>query len=300
MTCREIHETDLVDCLNVTPGHAGDEITGREKALDIWAALLKSRGFKGALVESNPPIAGRRIVGFGASIFVSREFATRETGHPRPYLNSRLFEAIARGESVVLSEAGLRAANATEGLELLILAGTWSVDVLTDQLSAQIGTMLAFKALSLHGGYRLNRQIYEVVGDSQRGFYESTGVWQLMSGFGGGRALMVVTRELALSVGASVAASMFSYRNPILELRPAERELLEAALDGATDQELAAKLHLTLTAVKRRWLVLFNRIAESHPALFVEGEGFESQARGKQKRHHLLSYVREHLEEIRP
>jgi GntR family transcriptional regulator len=55
-----------------------------------------------------------------------------------------------------------------------------------------------------------------------------------------GSALAVVTRESALAAPYSVAASIFRYRPPVLHLRPAEQELLAAALGGKTDAELRA------------------------------------------------------------
>ena len=300
MTCRELRVADLPDCLNVRPGHAGDELVGRDSAFEIWTGLLSCRAFKTVVIESSPPVAGHKIVGFGASVFISPEFAASEVNHPRPGLNARLFETIASGKSAVLTDAELRAANLSGGLELLFLTGTWLDGVLNEDQAREVQTSLVFQSLMVHGGYRLNRAMIEVIGASQLEFYESAGVWRRVSEFGGDpRALLVMTKESATSVSSSGAAPLFRYREPALQLRPAEQELLEAALDGATDLELAAKLDLTVAAVKRRWLVLFDRIAETQPGLLADTEGPDSQARGKQKRHHLLAHVREHLEEIR-
>jgi hypothetical protein len=73
-----------------------------------------------------------------------------------------------------------------------------------------------------------------------------------------------------------------------------------------TDEGLARELNLKLTAVKRRWLTLFERIADVHPDLLPpdvrlpENGDNHIGKRGPQKRHHLLAYVREHPEELRP
>ena len=91
---------------------------------------------------------------------------------------------------------------------------------------------------------------------------------------------------------------IFTFRNPELRLRDSDQRLLLAALKGATDQELTTELGVTLSAVKARWRSTFARIARTMPGLLDDVS--DGDARGMQKRHRVLAYVRRHPEELRP
>jgi hypothetical protein len=115
------------------------------------------------------------------------------------------------------------------------------------------------------------------------------------------RALLMMTKEDAFSVSGSVAGPVFSYQKPFFGLRAPEKQLIAEALKGGTDNELAARMNLSLAAVKKRWASLFDKVAEVRPDLLPDAELRESaDSRGPQKRHHILAYVRSHPEEVRP
>jgi len=114
------------------------------------------------------------------------------------------------------------------------------------------------------------------------------------------RVLAVVDRESALSVPYSMGNLVYHYMEPVLGLGDADKELLSAALGGATDVELAATLGIRVPAVKRRWFRIFERVEDVIPNLPRAAGEQESDGRGPQKRHHLLSYSRAHREELRP
>jgi len=104
-----------------------------------------------------------------------------------------------------------------------------------------------------------------------------------------------------MAVTGSFINPLFHYREPVLRLREADQRLLLAALGGLTDEELSRKLRLTLPAVKKRWISLFERTVHARPDLFPEVDHREDGAkRSRQKRHHVLAYMRSHPEELRP
>ena len=72
MVSRRLREQDLMACLDVKPSHIGSELLGFAQAVSVWKWLIHSRSFSAAVIEADPPIAGHRIVGFGAKVFVSR------------------------------------------------------------------------------------------------------------------------------------------------------------------------------------------------------------------------------------
>ena len=301
MTWREVCEADLMECLNIEPRHLGDEIVGRERALAIWKDLIRTRSFNSAVIESSTPVATGRIVAFGSSVFVKADFATRELEDPKPGLNSRVVASIASGKSVVLTEKALCSNNARDALDIVILGGDYLYGVLSTEQVGEAEMMLAFSFMELHVGYRLNRILLETTSDAQRRFHESSGVWRIVKSFPSSeRALAVLTREEAFSACGSIAAPLFQYQDLVLRLRDTDKHLLSEAVYGETDTELAARLNLSLSTVKKRWNSLFARVAETRSDLLPNADTRENESRGLQKRHRILSYVRAHPQEVRP
>ena len=253
---RDLREQDLLDCLSIHPARMGEELVGRTRAIDAWKQLIPSRSFSAAVIEAPSTAAGPRILGFGADVFVSRAFAEEEVSNPRPGLNARIIASIDSGRSVILSDVQLRSANRKTGLDLVILYGSWRRDVLGGDAVSEVCTALASRFVELHHGYRLNQMITEVVGPEEKSQYEATHAWRIICSFNGQQgsnsALAVITRQDALSVTASVVTVLFHHREPVLQLRDADQQLLLAALSGFTDEELSRKLSLSLAAVKKR------------------------------------------------
>jgi len=299
MIWREVREADLLECLAIEPRHLGDEIVGRECGLAVWRELIRSRSFNSCVVES-ASLPGR-ILGFGASVFVTREFATREIEDPMPGLNSRIIASIANGASVVRPEADLYNACADQPLDVVTLFGNW-IDGLSAEQVRQIQTAFPMSFIEAHLGYRLNRLFQENAGDAQHNYIESSGVWRITKRYTDcERALAVMTRSDAFSVSGSIAASLFQYQEPILGLRDGEKHLLVEALTRRSDDELAKGMNLSPATVKKRWQALFERVTDKHPTLLPsDGDESSKLTRGPQKRHHILAYVRSHPQELRP
>jgi hypothetical protein len=92
---------------------------------------------------------------------------------------------------------------------------------------------------------------------------------------------------------------MYRYQEPVLRLRPAEQRLLAAALSGQTDTELSVDLGLSVEAIKKRWISIFDRVEQFKPEILNQTEA-DSTGRGPQKRHRVAAYIRTHPEELRP
>jgi hypothetical protein len=161
---------------------------------------------------------------------------------------------------------------------------------------------LAFSFVDCHLGYRLNRLFVENVGKAQRENHENSGVWKITQRFADGeRALSVMTRKDAYSVSGSIGVLLFQYEEPKLGLRESEKHLLVEALTRRSDVELAKAMNLSPATIKKRWQALFERIADTHPEMLPVGEkNGGSESRGPQKRHHILTYVGSHPQELRP
>ena len=300
MYWRPICEADLPECLEIQPASVGDRIVGRPTALRVWKDFLDNPAFQANVIESERPIAGHRIVGCGMGVFVTGAFADREIGNPRPDLNSRIIAGAASGEPVLLGRAEIAAGNAGEGIDFVNMYGTWRDGIMNaDQLGA-VHALLGTSFVEHFTGYRFNRVLKEAIGHSGIALARATGTYRLVAEFQeSGSALFVVTRESALAAPYSVAATMYRYQAPVLRLRPAEQELLAAALVGKTDAELSRDLGLSIEAVKKRWMSIFERVEGFRPGILSQTDAC-SNGRGPQKRHRVVAYVRAHPEELRP
>jgi hypothetical protein len=300
MHWRPISEPDLSKCLDIQPECLGDEIVGRGAALRIWKALLDHPAFLANVIESERPLAGHKIVACGMGVFVTKAFADREIRSPRPGLNSRIIAAIASGEPLALSRAQIGAGNAGEGLDFVNMYGTWRDGIMNADQLAEVHALLGTSFVEHFAGYRFNRVLKEAVGHSRIALARATGTYRLVAEFQESQsALVVVTRESVLTAPYSVAARMYRYQAPILRLRPAEQTLLTAALGGKTDAELSADLGLSIEAIKKRWMSVFDRVDEFKPEILERADA-DSDARGPQKRHRVVAYIRNHPEELRP
>jgi DNA-binding CsgD family transcriptional regulator len=300
MYWRPIRKADLYPCLETQPACLGDQIAGRSTALRVWKAFLDSPSFQGTVIESDFPIAGHKIVACGLGVFVTAAFTDRELGNPRPNLNSRIIAGVASGDPVVLSRAEIGAGNAGEGLDFVNMYGTWRDGIMNHDQLAEVHALLGTSFVEHFAGYRFNRVLKEAIGDSRIALARATGTYRLVAEFPQSEsALAVVTRESALTAPYSAAATIYRYRAPVLRLRPAEQELLAAALSGKTDAELSADLGLSIEATKKRWLSIFDRVDQFKREILSQSEG-DSDVRGPQKRHRVVAYIRAHPEELRP
>ena len=127
---------------------------------------------------------GRSIIGFGSSVFVSRDFVKQELSSPRPGLNSRIIQSISCGKPVVLSDAELCSGNTKGGLDLVLLGGARSRTWNEAELS-QLYSIFSASFYELHAGYRLNRMIVEITDPVDKYYYvDRTRIWRIASDYG--------------------------------------------------------------------------------------------------------------------
>lgn len=291
----------------------GREIVGHERALSAWRVLLKSAAFHSVVLETEEPIAGHRIVAFGASAFVSPDFAYQEISNPKPGLNGRVIASIDGGRPVVLSEAEVRSQNTHGGLCQVILFSAWRRDCLTPGQVIQVRVSLAKTYIDFHSGYQLDRMLFEAVDEIDVQDIRSSRIWEVISEYedfhamnpgnnwSRERCLAVIEKVNAFSITSSVAAMFFCYTPPLLRFKHGDQQLLAAAMEGLTDLEIADALGVNVQTVKKRWASAFDQVDDVMPGLLpYSDDGTDRRTRGPQKRHHLLAYLRHHLEELRP
>jgi hypothetical protein len=110
-----------------------------------------------------------------------------------------------------------------------------------------------------------------------------------------------INRSDALNATGSIASLLFEMRERRLHLRSSDQTLAAAAVHGHTDPELALELGISLAAVKKRWLALYDRMGRLEPGLLADATADADKAtRGPQKRHRVLAHLRQHPEELKP
>src|SRR5262245_56776500 len=142
LSWREIRLADLPAALTIQPASLGHEIVGPVKAWEVWPGLFQNPSFHGIVIESDPPIAGHRIVAAGARVFVSPDLMSSEIADPHPGLNSRVIASLAQGESVLLPYSRIGSANAGAGIDLVSLICSW-IEGLSESEIAEINGLLA-------------------------------------------------------------------------------------------------------------------------------------------------------------
>jgi hypothetical protein len=161
--------------------------------------------------------------------------------------------------------------------------------------------LMASRFIEIHAGFWFRQIILEAATEEDKRHTEETQIFRIIRNFDNkGGALATITCEDTLRVVAHPLAPLFLPKTPKLRLRDSEQQFLRVACDGLTDEELSRALHMSVSSVKKRWLGLFQRIADAHPAFFADDTGGHHQTRGRQKRHVILAYVRSHPEELAP
>ena len=309
---RSFRTDDLAECLAMDRLSMGHELVGPDRALAAWRILTKGPAFIGAIVEADQPVAGSRILGFGCTALVSEAFASGELANPQPGLNARIIAGVSAGTFSVLTREQIARDNTYGGLYAVILYSFLRRRDLSPDEIDQVASVLVRAAMHFHLGYRLRLVLREAVGTEnihhvhwQKAFrtvssYDEFYERHPANPWSRPRELFAMDADDARSLGASFYHLLFQYREPVLHFRSVEQDLLNAALDGLTDEELAKALRLKLPTVKKRWASILNRVSFVKPELLPESDNGDSGIRGRQRRHHLLAYLREHPEELRP
>ena len=255
-----------------------------------------------------------RFLGVGMAVFVGDDFLSEVKTTPSFWIAPELVKRIVRGKSPLLSNAEVRNANSSVGLNLVVWhnsthpgdlrraeVGTPAMNAFEEnyrgfqlrELIAQADCLEHLWAMENAGGLYFNRS---------RGSYERFPEVDACN-FSDEPRNVGMTRELALTHGASWVGTLFLYAPPRIGLSRSEQRLILSALtQGGTDEELSANLAISVFAVKKAWRSIYDRVGACLPELVTSKSqvAVDSQGRGKQKKQHLLVYLREHPEELRP
>jgi hypothetical protein len=309
---RPMRPKDVRECVGIVTAHPvlGPRYGSTIHELNsVWLGLLGREAFRAVVFEE---VVGtkEKILGAAVSAFVRDEFFEELKKAPRRWAGPAITERIVHGQSPLLSDKETREANADGGLNLLVWEGiVRSEDFL--RVEVNVATVSAF--VEQHRGFLLKEVLSQCVN-----------VEQLLSSAHGGAMFLDangqyvnlpcpveealakphfigMTRQLALSRAGSWIGSIFLYQPSRFGFRPSEQRLLLTALRGGTDPELADELGVSLSAVKKSWALIYERVSPHLQGFTCCHEGIEGVSeRGREKKQRLLCYLRDHPEELRP
>ena len=309
--CRKAMSADLTRCQALAAAwgrgvHTADTL---DALPGVWRQLLGD----GSLVmyvfvdDALPP--DTTVQGFVTAGFATDAWAQDVMAHDRPYLCRQLVYATLRGEQRLLAAREHGAANGAEGvhafgLDFALASSDWyrpSVMRWFPSMEYSLRDWLA--------GWKLQSLVREMPGQDTCVLARAAGYPLLRDLRRAVPAdtparerpyLCGTTRERALRKPASIAARFFLYQEPVFKFSPGEQEVLRLALGPTSDEAIAIALHVSANTVKMRWRRIFDAVREQRPTLLPDDADRDTRQRGSEKRRHLLAYVREHPEELRP
>ena len=266
------------------------------------------------VVENRARPLGARIVSFSATVFATDEFCRRARSTLPPYLGVQIARHYLSRELPALDREQVARANAHDGLNVMLCFGGWKHDGLSREqiLAVQEKQDEAFHLV--HGGYRMKEFLADPIGDEAlqwmrdagarlrrdySDYFQKHGV--PIPGSSQRPWLVGLTREEALANPGRHLSSLFVYTPPRFHFSRSEQMLLRHALVGKTCEELATSLFISPWTVKKRWRAIYERVADvDRELLLPAATSPDATSRGAERRRHLLHYLRQHLEELRP
>lgn len=281
---------------------------------EIWRSLLCGGGMKLFLVENRAKPFGSRVVSFGATVFVTNLFCAEARSTLPPYLGFQLVRRYLCRQAPVLDREQVARTNSRDGLNVMVCFEGWRHDALSREQILAVREKQSEAFHIAHGGYRIKEFIAEPIGHEALRWMVESGAHlrrdyaidfqklRVPMPRSSQRPWLVgLTKEEAFARPGSYLASFFVHTPRRFHFNRSEQTLLRHALMGKTCEELAASLFISPWTVKKRWRAIYDRVADVDPELLLPvANGPDATLRGAERRRHLLHYLRQHLEELRP
>jgi len=314
--CRPMRLRDIPECARIVACHP---TLGPRYGADIanvtalWRRLFANEWYFTSSVFEEVEGARVKVLGVGLAVFVSDDFLQEAKNPPSFWLGPEITRRVTRGHSPLLTDKQVSEANSSDGLNLLVLQTGLNPEHF-GQPETQVVAAMAF--VEGHRGFRLKEVFAQAesaehlagllrFGTLVLGATEEQNLGsdpQRLQQIVQEPHLVGLNRETVARQRGSWFASLFFYRAPQLGFSRGEQQLLLAGMDGKTDEELSDSLGVSLSAVKKAWRLIYARVTEHLPGLIPSHLSEEAvpQDRGREKKRHLLAYLREHPEELRP
>jgi DNA-binding CsgD family transcriptional regulator len=312
LTFRPTRPADFDQCLTLIQDGFLYGAEARRNLVRLWTEVLGQQRGESAVIEDEDRPRGARVVGIGLSVFVTDEFVEEARTTLPPYIGLQVLDRWAGGRCPILRFEDVARANAGEGINVLALHGGWLEEGVSAEEVAQIRHLLLESFIVHHRGYQLKTFLQEVYGEFGVQFMQTIGahVWTDYGWYYAQASappdcrpyLMGMTRAEALKQEGTMAFSAFFPSVSRFHFTPREQDVLRHALEGKTDEVIAAQLGIAAVTVKKRWEAIYSRVMAVDRELLTPraGDVAEAGRRGVEKRRLVLQYLRHHPEELRP
>jgi hypothetical protein len=252
----------------------------------------------------------REPMAIGAFVFVKQSWieATREKG--QPYWRASLVRQWLDGDKQVLTPEQIRATEGRDDVTLFFVADALANPLITDEERMAVDSKWSESLYELRG-CKIGSIWTEVYGRKSRDWTMRCGILEKndFAHYWEARPsekpqaekqpfLLGCTREEAQAHPGTHVSFLFSNDLPVFDLTLRQQELLTKALDGATDEELSQLLNLSQSAIKKRWVAIYDKVSNAMPGWLEESDG--GATRGTEKRRYLLNHLRKHPAELHP
>jgi hypothetical protein len=308
---RDAAVSDIDACIERLPSRFLADPAPHAGLRGMWAEIIRSKSGLAALAIE--PGDRSDIIHFGFNVFVTDERADAYHRCETPLIARQMIQEWAAGRRPFLSAEEIARANARAGLNLVVIhyGGIQTGNKPDERMYA--ADYESSRRIFL--GWNLRSYTAEIFTLSQQ---DNGGDWARTLGFRAGEysdeqlqaagipsdeapcVWMARREDAGTNPGFALALLFTSYRPPRLGFTPIEQHLLGLALDGHTDETIARVANVALPTVKKRLRTIYDKVRDAPPIGGQLTASLTNGMRGAETRRHLLNYIREHPEELRP
>ncbi len=306
---RDVAIADIDRCIGLLPSPLFCDAAQYGELRAMWTEIVSTKCGIAAIVVDP---ARDAIIHFGFNVFVSDETTASYHRCEAPLIARRILGEWARGGKPFFDAKQIARANAGDGLNIVVThyGGVRSGSEPDERMVAANYE----SSRRVFSGWNLRSYTSEIFDDRRPAAGRD---WGRQLGFRIGEYSAEQLQEAGISLdsapcvwwarredagtnpGYALTQLFTSYARPRFGLSGREQELLKLALDGHTDASLAHSTQLSVSMVKKRFRAVYEKVdvASPSPAL---AQALANGRRGAETRRHLLNYLREHPEELRP
>lgn len=316
LMAREGSGQEIADCVSL---HRSLEIpygASESRILpEMWRTLLSRGALRLFLVEGRAKGRNVRIISSWVAVFVTDAFCSEAQTSLPPFLGIQLTRCFLSGRLPLLSRGAVARANARDGLNLVVCFEGWEQGNLSREEFFAVREKQSEALRLALSGYRIKeflanpigKEAFEQMVDAganlRRDYSDYFRRNNVPMPESSRRPRLVgLRRDEAVAHLGTHLAGLFVYTSPRFRFNRSEQALLRHALLGETSDGLAASLFVSHSTVKKRWQAIYEKVADVDPELLggIIGNGIDGAKRGAEHRRHLLYYLRQHPEELRP
>jgi DNA-binding CsgD family transcriptional regulator len=296
---------DAAAMLGFLERHLWRQAVSTAGLIDYCAAHLSAGTLRGGMIEEVHNRADEPLVlsAVGASAFVTDDAIAEFLTGERPMGALEMLLKAGRGQGGILAgEADIAEGNAGDGLNLLVIGFAHRYDNPEDPRCRALLARAIGHFVEAHSGFLLKQAAREDP-EPVASVLINSGMREIRR-YRLGEMEIAVThrgRDDALPIFPdSITAQIFAHAPPIIRFSAAQRALLELAGESLTDADIAAALGISINTVKRTWKLIYERVEARAPQVIGARQAGATHVRGAERRRHLISYLKQHPQELRP